>query len=299
MDNHSLWQSMMEAWRLLRLRFEPIVAQRGSERNLDLSVWGLLLAVLKFEPNPTAPVDLMVRSPYTAAEIFIERLSNAANEGWLFESSPGAYKLTQIGREVCVNLVDFARSVMVELDPLSNLDSQKLAKYIDRLVHSSLNTQPPPNHWSLKLGYKLMPDKEPALPFIEQGFTCLSGYREDAQLASWTRTGMSATALDMVSLLWRGEVDSLDSICDKLELRGHTCDVYAAVLSNLREQGYVNGEDKALFATGSGRVICNQVEAMTDNFFFTPWSCLDDEDRAELSILIRRLISGIEFESKN
>lgn len=296
MDNLSLWQLMMEAWGVLRMRFEPIVAERGSARNLDLGEWGLLLSVLKFEPNATAPVDLMVRSPYTAAEIFIERLSSAARAGWLYESAPGAYQLTESGRETCMELIDYARDTIVELDPLSRTDSQKLTGYIDRLVQTSLKTQPPPNPWSLKLGYKLMPEKEPALPFIEQGFTCLSGYREDAQLASWTRTGMSATALEMMSLLWRCEADSLETICDKLELRGHTCEVYAAVLSNLREQGYVNGEDDALYATGSGRVFCNQVEAMTDNFFFAPWICLDEEDKSELNIILERLISGLSVE---
>ncbi|MCK4977192.1 MAG: hypothetical protein KAS36_09695, partial [Anaerolineales bacterium] len=177
MDNPSLWQSMIEAWTALRTRFEPIVTQRCLELNLDIHDWGLLMAVLKFEPDATAPVDLLVRSPYTAAEVFIERLSRATKAGWLFESIPGAYRLTESGREVCMDLIQFARLTMVKVDPLSQTDSQRLASQINRLVQSSLNTPPPPNPWSIRLSYKLMPDDEPALPFIEQGFTCLSGYR--------------------------------------------------------------------------------------------------------------------------
>ncbi len=297
MDNPSLWQSMIEAWTALRTRFEPIVTQRCLELNLDLHDWGLLMAVLKFEPDATAPVDLLVRSPYTAAEVFIERLSRATKAGWLFESIPGAYRLTESGREVCMDLIQFARLTMVKVDPLSQTDSQRLASQINRLVQSSLNTLPPPNPWSIRLSYKLMPDDEPALPFIEQGFTCLSGYREDAQLASWTRTGKSATALEMMALLWRGEVDSLDSICDRLAHRGHSCDVYADVLANLRELGYVNGEDHSLFATASGRIFCNQVEAATEKNFFAPWSCLEDEEKAKLSVTLDRLKDGLWIES--
>jgi hypothetical protein len=297
MDNPTLWQSMIETWTALRTRFEPIIAQRCLELNLDLHDWGLLLSVMKFEPNATAPVDLMVRSPYTAAEVFIERLSRAAMAGWIFESDPGAYRLSESGREVCAELINIARMTMVEVDPLSLSESQKLTQLLDRLVQSSLNTKSPPNPWSLRLSYKLMPSEEPAMPFIEQGFTCLSGYREDAQLASWTRTGKSATALEMMALIWRGEVDSLDAICDGLAHRGHSCDVYVAVLENLRELGFVNGDDQSLFATGSGRVFCNQVEATTENLFFAPWSCLEDDDRGELSIRLERLKEGLMIES--
>lgn len=298
MDDLSLWQTMMEAWKVLQMRFEPVVVQHCSECSLDLQEWGLLLAVLKFEPDATAPVDLMVRSPYMAAEVFINRLRSAAQKGWLVETSPGTFRLTETGHHICINLIDVARKEMVDIDPLSTEDSQKLTQYIDRLIQACINAEPPPNPWSLKLSYKLMPEEEPAMPFIEQGFTCLSGYREDAQLASWTRTGMSATALDMLALLWRGEADSLESICDRLAHRGHSCEVYESVLSDLRNVGYVNGDDDALFATGSGRVFCNQVEATAENYFFAPWSCLSEVERSDLGITLDKLISGLEAEDK-
>lgn len=296
MDDLSLWQTMMEAWKVLQMRFEPVVVQHCSECSLDLQEWGLLLAVLKFEPDATAPVDLMVRSPYTAAEVFINGLRSAAQKEWLVETSPGTFRLTETGRQICLDLIDVARKVMVDIDPLSTNDSQKLIKYINKLIQASFDLQPPPNPWSLKLSYKLMPEEDPAMPYIEQGFTCLSGYREDAQLASWTLTGMSATALDMMALLWRGEADSLDSICDRLSHRGHSCEVYEAVLSDLRDVGYVNGDDNALFATGSGRVFCNQVEATTDYYFFTPWSCLSEAEKSDLSSILNKLFSGLETE---
>ena len=296
MDNPKLWQSMNDTWAALRGRFEPVVSQRCSELNLDLEEWGLLLAVLKFEPEDTAPVDLMVRSPYTAAEVFVSRLQQAAEAGWLAEASPGAYHLTEAGRKICKELIDVARSAMVEANPLSSADSSELASLINRLVQQSLKTPPPPKPWSIRLSYKLMPDFQPEMPFIEQGFSCLGAYRDDAQLASWIRTGKSATALEMLALLWRGEADSLDAICDQLSHRGHECEVYTAVLENLRELGFVNGEDDALCATGAGRVFCNQVEEVTEGYFFTPWSVLDEEHKTRLSHLLTHLGADLKLE---
>jgi hypothetical protein len=186
---------------------------------------------------------------------------------------------------------------MVEVDPLSQTDSQRLATLIDRLVHESINTPPPPIAWAIRLNYNLMPADRPEMPFIEQGFTCLSAYREDSQLASWISSGLSATALEMLALLWRCEVDSLDAICDRLAHRGHNCEVYFAVLNDLRDRGFVNGTEDSLYISAMGRLFCNQVEEETDRYFFAPWSCLREDDKVELAELLRSLKDSLSRKS--
>jgi hypothetical protein len=63
-----LWQLANEAWNALGDHFEPVIEREGLEFGLGLQAWGLLLAVLTFEPEEVTPAHLMVRNPYTSAE---------------------------------------------------------------------------------------------------------------------------------------------------------------------------------------------------------------------------------------
>ncbi|MDP2976702.1 MAG: hypothetical protein Q8N45_10895, partial [Anaerolineales bacterium] len=74
-------------------------------------------------------------------------------------------------------------------------DSQRIALLLCRIVEKSLETPPPPDTWSICLSYKLMPETEPPLPYIEQAVSCLNGYRDDAHLAAWKPGGLDAPAL--------------------------------------------------------------------------------------------------------
>ena len=191
---------------------------------------------------------------------------------------------------VVLDLVQSAREMMANVNlQYTPEESRRLAQYMDRLVQASLYAPAPPDPWSIRLAYKLMPEHNPVLPFIEQSFTCLAAYRADAHLASWGRTGMSATALETLTLLWRGEANSFDSLCDQLDYRGHDCQVYIGVLQELRELGYVEGADDNIWITATGRVFRSGVEIDTEQYFYKPWTSLTEEERDELGTLVRRM----------
>ena len=139
-----------------------------------------------------------------------------------------------------------------------------------------------------------MPAPTPPLPYIEQAISCLAGYRDDAHLAAWQPSGLSATALETLTFLWRGEADSLDTVCERLAHRGHPRQVYAEAQAELRERGFIEGPDNAPRLAEAGRTFRDQVEADTDRYFFTPWACLNDAERAELADLLIRLRDGLQ-----
>lgn len=183
-------------------------------------------------------------------------------------------------------------------DPIVGLllplaDSQRLAILVARIVQASLNTPPPPDTWSIRLSFKLMPASSPPLPYIEQATSCLSSYRDDAHLAAWQPSGLSATALETLTLLWRGEADPLAAVCQRLSRRGHSPDVYAEALKELRTRGFVKGPEAAPRLTEAGRAFREQVERDTDRYFFAPWACLDEAQRVELAELLTRLRDGL------
>ncbi len=289
MNNDSLWKLACEAATALVPRYQPVINHFCETSGLDGPIVSLLLAALSFDPGVTSPARLLVRRPYTAAETFMARLWVAAEKGFMIENSPGEYRLTAIGRARMIDLIHAARKKLEEEDPLPPGDSERLANLLGFLVHSSLNTRAPLDTWSIRHAYRLMPAPCPPLPYTEQAISCLQAYWEDAHLAAWHQTGLAATAMETLSLLWRGEADSLETICQRLARRGHSPPVYSRALADLRERNFVEGSDRAPRVTPAGRAFRDGVELVTEEYFFLPWAVLSDEHRQFLSETLTRL----------
>lgn len=297
MENLQLWYLIKDALGQLNAHFEPIVEKSCADKNLDLRTWGLLLAAISFEPEDITPGHLMVRVPYTSADAFSERLELASEKEFLEKIGEGGYRLTRYGREITTQLVDDAREYMARVDPLSTEQSERLAQLLDRLVQASLDQPPPPLTWSVRLSYKHMPALRPPMPYIEQTMSCLAAYRDDAHLAAWQESGLSAMALESLTYLWRGEAFSLDDLCLKLDHRGHSCHVYISVLEELRGRGLIQGPDQKVIITGLGRAFRNQVEEDTDRYFFIPWDELMRGEKEELARHLQEMIAGLTSKS--
>ena len=293
MDTRELWMAAEDVWSVLADRFEPVAEELCTKHVMEERTFGLLLAVLTFEPEDTTPGHLMVRGPYTSAEEFLNRLQGAADQGFLIEIAQGKYRLSEEGRKSTLNIANEIRRVMAKVDPLPLEDSGRLAEFLDRLVQSCMNTPPPPNPWSINLSYKLMPHLNPPMPFIEQAFSCLSAYRDDSHLAAWRRSGLSAIALESLTLLWRGETTSLAGLYNKLFQRGHSLGIYQRALQELGNRGLVTGTDQAIRVTRAGKVFRNKIEADTDKYFYLPWSCLKESEMREMLALLTRMRDGL------
>jgi hypothetical protein len=292
-EDRALWQLMRETWVKIEPCYFPAIDPLVNDSGLGKREWGILLAALTLEPEDTTPGHLMVRGPYTAADRYHLWLSNAVRQGYLESVGEGTFRLTSLGRNSVEEFIQLAREAIEEADPLGSEESNKLTGYLERLVANCLGTPAPPDTWSIGLSNKLMPGREPALPYIEQALTCLGAYRDDAHLASWQTANLSATALEALTLIWRDKVKTLDDLAEKLINRGHSRKVYADSLAELRELGYVSGVHSALKVTSQGDEFRQQVESTTDHYFFAPWACLNQEEKAEMAGVLKRLDEGL------
>lgn len=289
MDNHSLWKLIRDSWIKIEASFDPAIKSLVAKSELNMREWMLLLAVLTFEPEDTTASHLMVRGPYTASDQYLSRLEHAAEKEYLESVSKGRFRLSKRGREAVREFIKIARDAMVLADLLPDQDAYSLAEMLKRLVDKCLDTPPPPNTWSINLSSKLMPGIDPPMPFIEQALSCLSAYRDDAHLASWQSSGVSAIALESMTLIWRGQVSTLDELTEKLSFRGHPDTVYMDALAELRARNYLSGYRNALYLTEEGRSFRDQVEAITDQYFFTPWSCLSGFEKSTMAKILKQI----------
>jgi hypothetical protein len=293
MNDQDLWELVRETGRTIWPHYQPVLERILDNTGLDGRSISLLVTVLTIEPDTTTPAHLLIRNPYTSAEQYFARLAHAARLDYLGEVSQGDFRMTPEGRRIAQQFIDEARYAMAEADPLPLRDSQRLAGLLGRLVQSSLETPPPPNPWSIGLSFKLMPSFDPPLPYTEQAISCLVAYRDDAHLAAWRGTGLSATALETLTLIWRGEVDSFSELVHQLAHRGHSNEVYRSAVTELRDRGFIEDSESRLRIAAQGKRFRDRVEGDTQSFFFAPWSELSEAEKNEAGELLVRMKDGL------
>ena len=286
MDNQTLWELMREAWIRIEKRFGPATNPLVSKSTLTLREWMLILAALTFEPEDTTPSHLMVRGPYTSSDRYLSGLERAAEYGYFDRVGDGRYRLSGSGKKAAQEFIDVARNAMISTAKLPDQALAGLALLLKRLIQECLETPPPPDTWSIGLNNKLMPPIDPPMPFIEQAISCLSAYRDDTHLASWCSSGLSASAMESLSLIWRGQVKTLQELTRKLEFRGHPESVYLDALMELRDRQYLEGSRNNLRITEKGNQFRIEVEEKTDQYFFQPWSCLAKDEKTQLAEIL-------------
>lgn len=287
--NLSLWEEMRQAQVALFSTYQHVFSRFQQQQGVSEQTISLLLAALTLEPGTTSPEKLMVRGPYTAASEWMARLHAAKDKMLMLEPEPGEFRLSPKGRTVTRKLIRDSRKAMEKADPLSLEEGRQLVALLTRLVQASLFKSPPPDTWSIRLSYQLMPAEEPPLPYIEQALSCLRAYREDAHLAAWQPCGLDAQALEALTLIWRDQVRSLDGLYDRLAQRGFERHDYQAALQDMRQRGLLAGDDQDIKLTAAGQELRNEIEQLTDHYFFAPWDCLAPGDTTLLACLLNRL----------
>jgi hypothetical protein len=292
MDNPSLWTLTREARHELFPSFVPMFDQFASAHQLSERGFGWLFTALTFEPEAVTAAGLQVRTPYTAESTFLAELRSVAGASYFVEQPTGEFHLTPPARAGTIKIIEAGRLAMAAADPLPAGESTRLAELFTGLVQAAQD-MPILGNWSLRLSYKLMPPSQPPLPYWEQAVSCLFGYRDDAHIAAWKPGGLDGPTVEALTFLWRGDADSLDSLCAKLAHRGHPRQVYAAGVEELRRQGYLQGPDSSLDLTESGRRFREGIEQETDRLFYAPWSHLADAEKTEMADLLTRLRDGL------
>ncbi|MCX6038543.1 MAG: hypothetical protein NTW99_11775 [Chloroflexi bacterium] len=299
MNTVALWYTALEAIHALAKHYVPAMDQTAAE--LKLPEWGgWLLPALVFEPEPISATRFRVRTPYTSARLYNERLAKAAKQGFLtpVAEAKNEYHLTEVGRQAAERVIGAAYGKMTALDPMPSTDLERLASLLHRLVKACLTTPEPPGKWCIIHSQRTDPGEDPSVVVrIDQYLSDLAAFRDDAHLAAWQSHSIEGHIWEAFTYLWRGEATTLDGLYHKLERRGYSRDEYKQALKNLIKRGWVKEEAGEYRVTPLGQEVRQAVEEATDRYFYGAWSCLSQGETEEFQTLLILLRDGLQPDS--
>lgn len=261
--------------------------------------WFLVQAV-EFAPEPLTVARLRVRDVYASERLVAAFLELMASEQWL-DRRGEAYTLTEAGWAVRARSREQVRQLLAEVKLVSAAELTELLSLLDRLIQASLASSTPPGTWCLAHSRNRAPtDDAPPLLKLLQYVDDFNAFRDDAHMAAWQRYELSGATWEAFALVCSGEAHTAEQIFRQLARRGHTRHEYATALAELHGRGWLEpgAESDAYQTTEPGRLVRAEVEQLTDDYFYAPWSCLTETEVARVHSLLLQIQADLQQEAK-
>ena len=120
----------------------------------------------------------------------------------------------------------------------------------------------------------------------------LFAYRDNSHLsAAHPHFGGAGIVWEALGSIWNGSAVNTEQMAERMSLRGYEESDYEVAIQAAVEIGWVEAAEtpNAFRPTPNGREVCEQVERLTDEYFYRPWSVLTGGEPDELYTLLTKL----------
>lgn len=295
MNLKSIWTALEESFWPLNDDAYSIWQKTANEQGLEPGWMVWLASLFVFGAEPFTAAGYMRSFPYGSAPVIEAQLKLAVKNEILVASAENEYYATEKGIAWKNQMIHAALASIAHLQPIPESELQKIVNYLKRVTDASLAAPEPPSQFGASHYFRnLHPGKgATSLRFFVHYFGTLDKYRGNAHLAAWKHYDIEGNRWEVFSEVWTGKNNTLDKLMDELGFRGITRDDYASILQELVERGWIQQDGENYQPTAEGKRIREEAEALTDTYFFAPWSCLNESELEDLSSLAGQLRDGL------
>ena len=251
--------------------------------------WPILSLVRGVEPEKFTFDVLQTLQPFTNPDQLLENLNELQREKWL-EIDDSGYRLSDKGRNAIEIVYLTAQTAIDRVAPLPDHEMETLNQLLKKLITSSLESDDPPDKRALRISR--WPDQgEKFGPSVrtDQYLTDLLRFRDDAHRAAWGDIRISPQAKESLTYVWRNEANSEDDLAELLDFRGFTKKEYKDALCELATQDFVEQTLDGFMITEKGNRFRQDIENLTDQYFFGPWDCFNGKELFTLELSLKKL----------
>jgi DNA-binding PadR family transcriptional regulator len=274
----------------LGTQYEAALRRTNTDLGLEGHDWGILFSVQGVEPAPITAALLHQFAPYITLETLEQQLAEAAGRGLLQTDATGSYRLTDRGHQAVQQSFGAVHAALADVEPLPTDDMARLNQLLRRLVDATIAAPTPADKPRLHASRLTDPGaRGSAAALTDQYLTDLVRFRDDAHYAAWQTYGVGGPTWEALTLIWRGEAYSPDTLAKLLVYRAQPPQVYIDAIHTLVERGWIAQRGEAYRVTDRGAALRQAAEEMTDHLFYTPWSCLSEAEIENLCGLLTQL----------
>ena len=278
----------------------PAVREAITRLELDPPTFFTLMQLRVIEGSYGSPVTLpqirqWSRYIYSTKDLASEPLATLTEKGLLVEDTEGGYALTPWARGIVQNMHEAAWAHLSRLQPLPPDELERLTAEFERAARSVAEDPTlaprPGTHLAGSRSLAIFPSNSHPMVRLEQAIYDLWLARDDAHMGAWRETELEGPVVQVLTLLWSGESDTVSALAKTLQDNQTTADV-EATLASLMELGYITRDGDHLVLTPEGALTREDIERETDRRYFASWPHTTNEAewmRGKLRELIANL----------
>lgn len=233
------------------------------------------------------------RDPFSNPEKFEKLFARLQIKDWIVPTrEDGRYQVPDKAREAVRQIIQAGDKQLIQLDLESNMDHERLLAYLKQIILANIAASEPPRKWAIANRFHVATRISPVIVQIRECLMDLVAYHDDAHLSAarpyFNEAGVVWSAFGRV---WRDPTATAEKIAEALAFRGYEAEHYAAALLAAVEAGWLEKADipGTYRPTSKGQAMHDQVEKLTDEYFYSPWGTFSQNELDELYGLLEKL----------
>jgi hypothetical protein len=236
------------------------------------------------------------RDPFTNPEQFEKVFVRLNVKGWIEPMSDGSFQVTEKAREAVRHVLQAGDAQLMDFRSISEADLRRMVILLKQIVAESKVMPEPPEKWAILKRFRMADEHDPMMVKIREYLMDLFAYRDDSHLsASRPHFNQAGIVWLVLGALWNKDAVTAKQMVEKMTFRGYEVSDYEVALQAAVEIGWaaVDHRPDTFRLSQEGKELREQAERLTNEYFYTPWSVLIQDEIDELYDLLTKLRDGL------
>ena len=282
---HLIHALLQELWSIT----EPYIEEAAVRHNIPIELYYYSELGL----NNFSIAEFQHRDPFSNPEKFERLFPRLEIKGWIIPMrDEGRFIVTENARAAVRQIIQAGDAQLVKFKSATEIDIERLLSFLKQIVIANYSAVEPPEKWAIIKRFRATDQDSPTIVQIRECLLDLFAYHDDAHLAAarphFNRAGIVWSVLGSVA---KGSAVTADQMDETLEYRGYETYEYEAAIKAAIEVGWLEPAETpdAFRPTQMGRELREQVEKLTDEYFYRPWATFPPTELDEFYDLLVKL----------
>jgi len=249
----------------------------------------MMVQVMEFAPEPLTVEHFRKRAVYSGPELSRGLLELLASEGWL-DRKGHQYFLTDAGRKIVDWFNERRTARLAGFEPLAADEIETIVNLGGRIIDACLQADTPPGTWCIAHSRNRAPaDDAPPLAKIVQYASDFNSFRDDAHMAAYGAHNVQGHVWEAFNYVVTEQANTVAALYNKLAYRGFYTEDWQAAFNDLQARDWIVVDNGAYQILEAGRAVFEDVERMTDTYFYVPWAVLSEVEYKQFVTLLQKL----------
>jgi hypothetical protein len=235
--------------------------------------------------------EFQKRDPFSNPEQFEKMFARFDVKGWIIPLPEDRYQVSDEARDAVRRIIQAGDEQLADFDLMPKKKLWELAGLLKKIAKADLEAPEPPEKWAIIKRFRIADEKSPLIVQIRELLMYLFAYRDDSHLwAARPHFGQAGIVWNVLGSIASGNALNATQMAEHMAFRGYEKADYEVAIQAAIEIGWVEAGEtpNSSRLTQKGAELREEVEQLTDQYFYRPWGVLT---KGEIDTLYDLLIN--------